>query len=349
MDKISINYNPDYIKMPPPWWKRREVLIFVGAIILVGFITFKLGLAYNTIVVDNSDKEPWWKRAANVLPFVNGKVPEPTPDLNPLPEKESERLDILMLGIRGEGDLANGGLLTDSIQVLSINKSDKTVSIISLPRDLYIKVGDFEGKLNEVYERGLAKGDTFNYTKETISRLTGIYIDKMAVLDFEGFLGIIDKVGGIDVTLEKEFKETQQWGYEFYLPEGENHLEAQEALYYVRSRYSTNDFDRSRRQQQVLLATKDKVLSIGTLLNPIKLSGIISEFKDNLRTDISILNIGDMIDLLKSMSESLPETYVISTENLLDQIVDDGVYKLLPKDGNYEGIKQTFETILTKK
>src|SRR3989344_9286378 len=137
LDKITINYNPEYIKMPKPWWKTRKFWILAGIAFFVGYFAFHLGIAYNTIVIDKSDKGPWWGKVANILPFIGEKT-EPTPDPNPLPDQEKDRLDILLFGIRGEDDLENGGLLADSIQILSIDKNTKKTSIISLPRDLYI-------------------------------------------------------------------------------------------------------------------------------------------------------------------------------------------------------------------
>jgi len=148
------------------------------------------------------------------------------------------------------------------------------------------------------------------------------------------------------LVLENEFREPEQWGYEFFLEAGPNHLDGLDTLYYVRSRYSTNDFDRSRRQQEVLLALKDKILSVGTLANPLKVAGLLSEFKNNLRTDIGILDLGDIITLSKSLSESPPTTYVVSTNNLLYQVVEDDIYKLLPTGGNYDQIKLLFANVL---
>src|SRR3989344_5869113 len=134
MDQITINYNPEYIKMPKPWWRTRRFWILAGVAFFVGYFAFHIGIAYNTIVVDKSDDGPWWGKVASILPFGKDD-PEPTPDPNPVPEKEQDRLDILIFGIRGEDDLENGGLLADTIQVLSIDQKTKKTSIVSLPRD----------------------------------------------------------------------------------------------------------------------------------------------------------------------------------------------------------------------
>lgn len=123
-----------------------------------------------------------------------------------------------------------------------------------------------------MYERGLANGGGIDMAEKVISKITGIYIDKTVVFDFSAFKEIVDAVGGIDIYLEKPFKESSQWGYEFSLPAGNNHLNGEQALYYVRSRYSTNDFDRARRQQEVIIAIKNKALTLGFLTNPLKIN-----------------------------------------------------------------------------
>ena len=94
------------------------------------------------------------------------------------------------------------------------------------------------------------------------------------------------------------------------------------------------------------MALQDKILSLETILNPIKLSGLISEFKEHIRTDIGILDTGDMINLLKSISKESPETYVVSTDNLLYQKIENNIYELLTKSGNYDEIKLLFKSTL---
>ena len=70
--------------------------------------------------------------------------------------------------------------------------------------------------------------------------------------------GLIDAVKGIDVYVPADFTESSQWGYEFSVPKGMNHMNSETALYYARSRYSTNDFDRARRQQDIITALGKK-------------------------------------------------------------------------------------------
>ena len=134
----------------------------------------------------------------------------------------------------------------------------------------------------------------------------------------------------------------------FSLPAGNNHLNGDQALYYVRSRYSTNDFDRARRQQEVIIAIKNKALSLGVLANPLKINSLLSSLKGNIWTDFQIWDINDILTLASSFNPKQPvKSYVISTDNLVYETkTTSGEYILLPKDANYAGIKNLFKNIL---
>ena len=199
-----------------------------------------------------------------------------------------------------------------------------------------------------MYEKGLENGGGIDLTEKIISKITGTYIDKTVVFDFNAFKEIVDTLGGIDIYLDKPFNEPTQWGYDFSLPAGNNHLNGDQALYYVRSRYSTNDFDRAKRQQDVIAAIKSKALSLGFLANPLKINSMLSSLKGNIKTDFQIWDINDILTLANSLNPKQPViSRVISTDNLLYQTkTADGEYILLPKDTNYAEIKNLFKNIL---
>ena len=324
----------DYNNLKKPWFKRP--FIYLPLIIIVLASVGYIGLNYKLVKVftfGRSNHDLISKEAAEKYP---------------MPKPEDERFDVLILGIRGENDLENGGLLTDSIEVLSIDKITQKASLIAIPRDLYIDMGGVRGKINEAYVVGLEKNQGIALVSEIISRMTGVYIDKTVVLDFKAFQEIVDNLGGIDIHLTKEFKETTQWGYEFSLQIGDNHLNGEQALYYVRSRYSTNDFDRARRQQEVMFAIKKKATSLGVLANPIKITDLYSSLKRNIKTDFQVWDISSLINVANVFSNSKSlKTYVISTENLVVEAHGTkNEYILLPKDEKFEEIKDFFMDIL---
>ncbi len=321
--------------------------IFLIFIFFFAFIFLKTSFTLSKITTDIKDE-------STELVYL-------LPELDDLPEKTNNQFNFLLLGQRGEGE-PFGGLLTDTIMLVSINQVTNKTALISLPRDLYIPLPDSlkRDKINAVYASGYEKGGIglgLKYIKDTVSRITGLYIDNVAVVNFEAFEEIINAIGGIDVYLKEDFIEDKQWWCdesgnncrEFFLPKGNKHLDGETVLFYIRSRFSSSDFDRARRQQEVLLAIKQKVFSLGFVSNPLNFFEILDILGNNVRTDIGINKIKDTISYVKNNPASL--------ENLQSVVFDDGPdgllysrylnnqYILLPKAGNFSEIQKKCQAL----
>lgn len=327
----------------------KRKIIFYSAGILIVMATFYLVVKFiNREILINNEDGFWLDGITRIFKKTDSQ--DKFNNLNPIPAPEKDRLDILILGIRGDDKKSvteEGGLLTDTILLVSVDKINKKPYLVSVPRDLYIDTPEIKGKINEVYERGLEKNRGIAFAKETTSRITGIYIDNAIVFDFNSFKEIVDKIGGIDIYLTEPFAESKQWGYEFDLPAGKNHLNGEQALYYARSRYSTSDFDRSRRQQEIIKAIENKIISLGYLSDYSKIISILSDLKGNIKTDFQIWNLGDLFSLANSFGKKTKiNDYVISTDNLLHQSkTEKGEFILLPNGNNYDGIREFFKNI----
>ena len=331
----DFNQSPKFNK------KRLSVIILILSLIIIGYF---LGSKSNTIEAQNQ-QIPFWHKVASIFNLVSEPI---DPDYI-MPVQEPDRFDVLILGLRGENDpdAKNGGpLLTDTMMVLSYDKITQKASLISVPRDLYVKVDkNKKDKINTAYEYGYYhKNRGLSYTEELVSKITGVYIDKGVVLDFSSFEKIIDQVGGIDIVLAKPFNEKQQWGHEFSLPIGSNHLDGKDALYYARSRLSSSDFDRSRRQQEVMFALKDKLTNLNFWSDPLETISILNSIRSNIKTDLNIWNTKELLNLAKKVSSSgKVKKYIMTTDNLLYESRANGSYILLPKDDNFMQIKQLFQ------
>lgn len=354
MDQLDFN-TPNFKDQKK---QKRNRFFLVASFFLIGWIIFNTGLFNNQFEVKNEFTENkirfepvWIKRVAGLL-FLNQNQAEEIDTDYIMPEKEPDRLDVLILGIRGEDDKdaeEAGALLTDTVIVFSHNQLTKKSSLVSIPRDFYVKIGSDKNKINTAYEYGLFRKEGVGYVKKIISQIIGVYIDNIVVIDFSSFEKLIDQIGGIDITLARPFKEENQWGYVFELPAGENHLDGKTALYYVRSRYSTNDFDRAFRQQQTIMAIKNKLAKLNIISDPIKILSVINTLNQNIETDINIWNIKEIIDLGKEVdtSPSMFKKQVLSIDNLLHQATGpSGEYILLPVGDNFDQIKQLFQEIL---
>lgn len=331
-------------------------LAIIGALSLYG--AYRLGFGSNEISINNGGL---WGKVSGI--FLDEPTPTPTSTPIPLilknkddyvnPEKEKDRLDILILGMRGHDDPdpnQTGAYLTDTIILLSVDKTTKKASLVSVPRDLYIILyPGREDKLNSVYEIGLARKQGLEFTRKLMSQITGVYIDHVVVFDFSAFKTIVDDLGGIDITLDKAFVEPVQWGYPFELPAGENHLDGENALYFVRSRYSSSDFDRAQRQQKVLLAIVDKVKNLNIFSDPGTALAIANTVRKNIDTDLDILDAATIIGLANDLksSESSIKKETITTENLVYESRSPiGAYILLPVGDNFSEIKSFFKNII---
>ncbi len=223
------------------------------------------------------------------------------------------RVNVLLLGMRGAND-PHGGLLADSIMVASFDTKNDKVALISVPRDLYVEIPDTNerGKLNSVYSHweGSGRNQGIPKMEATMEAITGLKIDHAVAINFNGFKQLIDTVGGVDVRLAKPFAETKQFvegnecGGSFALPAGPSHLNGDRALCYARARESTNDFDRSKRQQIILKALKDKMISLGTLADFGKLNKILDIIGANVKTDLTPDEMKGFYDRYNNMKDA---------------------------------------------
>ncbi len=265
---------------------------------------------------------------------------------------EKNRIDILIVGLRGEGDVDAGDNLTDTMMVLSIKTDAQKASLVSIPRDLYVDIpryGKME-KINFAYAYGeAAHKDGLNISRLAIEKVTGINIDYTVAINFPAFIEAIDTIGGIDVYVPKDFEESQQWGYSFFVPKGWNHMDSATALYYSRSRYSSSDFDRARRQHDVLVAVAKKATSLGILANPVKLNRMLDSIARGIKTNITFMDGLKLLQYAKLITgSSLVHTILDDSEKgLLTSGFVNNTYILYPKMGreNYSRIHALFRGI----
>lgn len=328
---------------PTPRRPRLRRTLFVLVVLVLGWYAAKgasrVGNATIT-VINRIAGHPGAGNAdiANTLPRI-ADDPEYA-----MPDNGKDRLDILLLGIRGKDDVENGGLLTDTAMLLSLDTKTGTAALTSIPRDLTVRVTDTKTeKINTAYTYNGIAG-----TKRLYSRILGVGIDNVVVFDFDAFKYIVEQLGGITITLDKPFQETQQWGYTFSLPAGTDTLNGDQALYYVRSRYGSSDFDRARRQQQVIMAMKAKVADLHLTRNPLKALELVTTVRKHIETDLNIFDLGTIKDLIGAGDQlSQVRHYQLTTENLLYETTAGGTYVLLPRDSTLAHIKAFLRTVLS--
>ena len=215
--------------------------------------------------------------------------------------------NVLLLGSDAPvGD--NGIKRTDTMIVVSINRDGPTASMISLPRDLYVYIpGGTMNRLNAAITIG-----GVNLLKQTILYNFGIPIHYFARVDFEGFEEIVDSIGGVELAVGCGFKdwrikspeldpENEDNWYVHELEPGMHTMDGDTALWYARSRLMSNDFDRGRRQQQLLRSMLNQGVDLGLVPQVPSLWGA---FQDTVETDMDIGRMLQIASLAPAIREN---------------------------------------------
>ena len=330
-------------------------------------------LAVSLVVVIFSTAFFYFSDIQNGVNFVTGLVFDKNIEL----KKADDSINVLLLGIGG--GTHEGPELTDTIIFANIKPSKNEVNLVSFPRDLWIP--ELAYKINSVYAINEEKRQGIPESKKIIGKVLGQQIDYAVVVDFSGFVKLIDAIGGIEVNVQRSFADLQypiagaendlcganpdelprlstaSAQFEAFpcrykhirFESGLQYMDGETALEFVRSRHATGsegtDFARSQRQHLIISAVKDKVFSLGTILNPVKVFSIYNLVKDNVNTDIQTNEFDDFIKLAQKMKGSKTKNYILDTGDdkalrfgLLVNPKDFWDYKgqwvLIPRSGN---------------
>ncbi len=339
--------------------RHRWLRLFLWALIFLGlvFIFF-----YVKNIFFKSDQETWIDR----IPLISQVKHLAESADRKLKGEERDRVNILLLGIGGKNH--DGGQLTDTIIAASLKPSTDQVAMLSIPRDLAVPIeGSGYGRVNSIaaFAEQDKPGSGGLAASQAIGDLLEEPMDYYVRVDFQGFEKIIDEVGGVDVYVEKSFddysypvlgREDAADYYSRYehlsFSEGWQHMDGALALKYARSRHGTNgegsDFARARRQQKIITAARDKVLSSSTLLNPGKLAAIINQLSSNISTNLKIWEIIKIWGMVKDIQSDAIVNKVLDNSPsglLVDGRGENGAYLLSPRSGDFSEIEYLYENI----
>lgn len=266
-------------------WLARLTLL--AAIVLVMYVIVRL-------LLQATNLEQFVDPAKNFIFTSNAQVPT-----------HEGRTNILVMGRGGEGHEAPD--LTDTMLLVSISHENPKATMISIPRDIWID--ELEAKINSSYLWGKRNGTGgLKLAKQNVEFVTGEPVHYAVVLDFSGFKQIIDTLGGVEVDVEQSFTDTEypiagrendecdgdpefRCRYEtIEFKSGRQFMNGETALKFVRSRHAEGDegtdFARSARQQRLISAIREKVLTTGILFNPQKINELVSLGERLVETDL---------------------------------------------------------------
>lgn len=236
---------------------------------------------------------------------------------------------IMVLGSDSRGEAV---ARTDIMMMVSITPSTGTVTVLSFPRDLWVNLpGVGMNRLNTAMVYG-----GFNLLAATLENNFGIRPTHFMLTTFRGFTSIVDSVGGVDVTAAMNLTDVCALpqavrGY-CSVKAGVNHMNGATALWYVRSRYSTSDFDRERRSQEVLQALFQKLIKLNTLT---KIPEFFDIYKKNVETNVTLQDVINLSTVAPGLiaNPSRLRRYTISGKEVWNYVVPgSGAQVLIPNE-----------------
>ncbi len=322
------------------------LLLASATLILFGYFSWKVGRATTTMNITP-------ERGSSLSATISGAqsiLSSVTTQKQHLLRGESEgRTNILILGKASEH--TPGQKLTDTIMVASLDFARKKIGIISLPRDLSVTLPEkgLSTKLNALYQYDLRDKTGMETVGTAVSDITGLPLHYFVALDYDGFINVIDALGGVSVYVERDLLDTRfpgpNYSYEtFEIKKGWRDLDGETALKYARERHSDpeGDFGRSKRQQDILAAIRDKASSLKVLLNPLAIGTLIDTLGEHVRTDITPEDIRSFIGVAREFDTKNIATSVVDAwkkESLLRvshvQVGPVAMFVLVPRTGNW--------------
>jgi LCP family protein required for cell wall assembly len=275
--------------------------------------------------------------------LINTVVPFSTidPSGSQILNNGQETVNFLLIG----SDRRPGGSFrTDTMVIAILRPNDGQVSLISIPRDLWVSIPGWENqRINTAYQHGISvdyPGGGPGLLKDTILYNLGIRIDHTAMVEFDGFRQIVDTLGGVDVPVSCAYTDWRLIDPS-YDPENENnwalyttgpgliHMDGDLALWYARSRQKSNDFDRGRRQQEVLRALFTQALQAGTLK---RLPELYNDLKNTVETDLNLVDLLQLSLYAPKMTNADIRSYYIRPPLVTSWITEGGAAVLLPNE-----------------
>ena len=270
------------------------------------------------------------------------------------------RVNFLLLGYGGSGHTAP--YLTDSMMVVSAQAATRQLAMVSIPRDLQVPIPtnrmglNWTTKINTAYMIGV-RDDLFplkapvyrgplgggNLSAEMVHRVTGLPIPYWVAVDFDGFKRAVDAVGGVDIDVPRALDDRQYPrgnGYmHVHFNAGLQHMNGERALEFARLRHTQGgDFDRSRRQQLVLLAVRQKALTLGGLPH---LLGLLDALSGHFRTNMSLSQIEIFAGVMEELKvDRAARVSVDDTNFLADSHTADGQFILVPLESSYAALRR---------
>lgn len=313
-------------------------------------------------------------------PVVQPGQPQPAPQATPLPTNtppppptvaperpgvtapawnRKGRVNILLMGTDDGRACVDGIPRTDTMIIVSLDPDNQRAYMVSIPRDLWVEIPSrgipgipTEQRINTAYTFGEINrypGGGAKLARDTVEKNFGQPIHYHALVNLDGMKRIVDILGGVEIDVKQRLYDdefpTDDCGYRTIdFKPGVQQMNGQQALDYARSRRSAgSDFDRSDRQQQVLLAIRRKALQPDVIT---KIPALITQYRDLVKTDLSLIQMLALANVAKDIDGANIERRAIGIDMVHDVIRPDGARVLYPDRAK---IRQLFDEIFKPK
>jgi polyisoprenyl-teichoic acid--peptidoglycan teichoic acid transferase len=311
----GLNNNPRPQRlMPEPQPRSNKILksiLFIILLAIIGLGGFVLARASNLgskIFVGQNTS--FFKQVGSLIQSTTGGTK--------LQGEKDGQINVLLLGIGGEGH--DGPYLSDTVIVVQIRPGDKKATMISIPRDYLVNLGNGTGfrKINEAFSYGFTTNkNNWNeggrMSRKVVEDISDLTIPYFAVVDFKGFERAIDMMEGIDVQIDRTFTDytfpNDKGGYigPVTFKQGTERMSGKRALIFARSRHAAgpegSDFARSQRQQKIIQATKAKAVELNLVTDAKKINSLFSVVGDHVHTNLTPGELFHLYELIKDYNQ----------------------------------------------
>lgn len=315
----------------------------IGAIVAVGGTAIVIGVVLRAVLTHNSpfDDGAGIGSGEPALPETSSIISE---------DETEDRVTILVMGADTRPSETGYRTPTDTMMLFSVNRSTGTAGLISIPRDLYVDIPEYGyDRINTAYVRGGGQ-----VAMQTVANVMGVPVDHYLLVQFDAFTTLVDEIGGIDIYVPYEINDPEfpaecfsrdDCGFDpLYIPAGQQHMDGVTALKYARVRHIDTDYERARRQQAVIMAIRDKIVSFEMLPHLLQRApALYSTLTDSFRTDMTLDEMLQLAQLAGEIEKDDIQTAVIDSNYVTPITSPNGAAVLEPKlDAIHDLLRQTF-------
>lgn len=312
--------------------KKKRNRTILKSFLIVFLIVLSGGLLYGYSIMTKAQSAVE-KSFETYEPTNPGELLE---DINPT----TENVSVLLLGVDDSDTRKQGdeGSRTDAIMLATFNANDRSVKLLSIPRDslVYIPEVQRRDKINHAYSYGGTRA-----TVETIEELLEVPIDYYVKMNFNAFIDVVDALDGIEIDVPYErIEKDENDGNSIHLKPGLQTLDGRHALALARTRKLDSDVDRGKRQQEIVQAMMKKATSVSSVL---KYGDVIEALGDNMKTNMTFKKMMSFVSYGKNGIPEIENVEIVGNDDWREY----GYYYVLEED-SLEKVKEELQTHLGK-